>query len=69
MEIKNALGYFVPDFFAESYHRYYPYQNMYSYCRLLLIPKERVIEAYNNTNICYDYTCLVKYRVFRMEHA
>ena len=64
-EIQNAVGYFVPDFFARAYHNYYPYKNIFSYCLPLLIPKRGVIEAYGKSSLEYEFTYFGQIQSFR----
>ena len=64
-EIVNAVGYFVPDFFMEGYLKHYSHANIHSYFLPLLIPKENVISALENSKRTYKFSYFGQMQSFR----
>ena len=67
--IKNAKGYFVPNFFYDLYREVYRFNNIYSFNLPLLIEKYDVINAYQNRVKKADFAYFGQIQSFRNGEA
>ena len=63
--IANAVAYFVPNFFIHDYRKYYRHSNIYPFRLPLLIPKNKVLEAYERTESSFKFTYFGIMQAFR----
>lgn len=63
--IINAVAYFVPDFFIQDYREHYGNPNIHPFRLPLLVPKDKVLQAYEHTKKPLKFTYFGMMQAFR----